>query len=111
MAYFKTGRTTKFILSLTSNFFLLIFLTSNFFLLTSSSSPAHAAIQWSASVVTGYYSPRLDELNYILKNAAVELGPRNTEAKPVSYPVIYQGISPDMTEMSADAPRIGLQIQ
>ncbi|OHE55078.1 MAG: hypothetical protein A2Z47_11710 [Thermodesulfovibrio sp. RBG_19FT_COMBO_42_12] len=72
---------------------------------------ANAAIQWSASAVTGYYAPRLDELNYILKNTAVELGPRNTEAKPSSYPVIYQGISPEMPEMSADAPRIGLQIQ
>jgi len=70
-----------------------------------------AAIQWSASAVTGYYTPRLDELNYILKNQAVELGPRNIEAKPSSYPVIYQGISPEMPEMSADAPRIGLQIQ
>jgi len=74
-------------------------------------SISHAAIQWSASVVTGYYSPRLDELNYILKNEAVELGLRNTEAKPFSYPVIYQGISPEMPEMSAHAPRIGLQIQ
>jgi len=70
-----------------------------------------AAIQWSASAVAGYYAPRLDELNYILRNASVELGPRNTEAKPTSYPVIYQGISPEMPEMSADAPRIGLQIQ
>lgn len=101
MAYMKTGRLTKFIL----------FLTSNFLLLTSFLSPAHSAIQWSASAVTGYYSPRLDELNYILKNAAVELGPRNTEAKPSSYPVIYQGISPEMPEMSADAPRMGFQIQ
>src|SRR3989304_4760327 len=49
-------------------------------------APASAAIQWSASAVAGYYSPRLDELNYILRNQAVELGPRNTEAKPTSYP-------------------------
>ncbi len=96
-----------------NNFFHLIRLTSYVLLLTSISflSPAHAAIQWSASAVAGYYTPRLDELNYILKNTAVELGPRNTEAKPTSYPVIYQGISPEMPEMSADAPRIGLQIQ
>lgn len=118
MDYLKTGRPTSFIISLTSNvsrrlfrtsYFLL--LTSNFLLLSSSLSPASAAIQWSASAVAGYYAPRLDELNYILKNTAVELGPRNTEAKPTSYPVIYQGISPEMSEMSADAPRIGLQIQ
>ncbi|OGW41852.1 MAG: hypothetical protein A2132_05750 [Nitrospirae bacterium RBG_16_43_11] len=41
----------------------------------------------------------------------MELGPRNTEAKPTSYPVIYQGISPEMPEMSPDAPRMGLQLQ
>ncbi len=74
--------------------------------------PAHAAIQWSLSVVGGYYLPRLDELNYILKHREVELGPRNTEAKPFPYPVIYQGISPDeMPEMSPKAPKIGLQLQ
>src|SRR3989304_4855513 len=102
MAFLKTGRHTKRI----------FLLTSYVLLLTSySSSPAHAAIQWSLSVVEGYYIPRLDDLNYVLKNEAVELGLRNTEAKPFSYPVIYQGISPEMPEMSADAPRIGLQIQ
>src|SRR3989337_765029 len=108
MAYMITGRPTNFIISITSN---VLLLTSNFLLLTSSLSPASAAIQWSASAVAGYYTPRLDELNYILKNTAVELGPRNTEAKPSSYPVIYQGISPEMSEMSADAPRMGFQIQ
>ncbi len=93
-----------------SNKFTLL-LASVFLLITSFFSPAHAAIQWSASAVAGYYAPRLDELNYILKNAAVELGLRNTEAKPFPYPVIYQGISPVMPEMSVDSPRIGLQIQ
>ncbi len=83
-------------------------LPATFYLLPST---AFAAIQWSASAVTGYYSPRLDELNYILKNEEVELGPRNTEAKPASYPVIYQGISPEMPEMSPEAPRMGFQIQ
>jgi len=76
------------------------------------STPAHAAIQWSLSVVEGYYLPRLDELNYILKHQEVELGPRNTEAKPFPYPVIYQGISPDdMPEMSPKSPKVGLQLQ
>src|SRR3990172_3051259 len=118
MGYLKTGRPTSFIISLTSHVSRRIFLTSCFLLLTScflllssSLSPAHAAIQWSASAVAGYYSPRLDELNYILKNAFVELGPRNTEAKPFSYPVIYQGISPEMPKMRPDAPKMGLQIQ
>src|SRR3989304_5340706 len=101
MAFLKTGRHTN----------LILFLTSYVLLLTSYSSPANAAIQWSLSVVEGYYIPRLDELNHVLKNRDVELGPRNTEAKPSSYPVIYQGVSPEMPEMSADAPRIGLQIQ
>src|SRR4030067_26619 len=72
---------------------------------------ATAAIQWSASAVTGYYTPRLEELNYVLQNREVELGPRNTEAKPFSYPVIYQGISPEMPKMRPDAPKMGLQIQ
>jgi len=73
--------------------------------------PAYAAIQWSLSVVEGYYLPRLDELNYVLKNIEVELGPRNTEAKPVPYPVIYQGFSPEMPEMKPIAPKIGLELQ
>ncbi|MBI5407211.1 MAG: hypothetical protein HZA18_05895 [Nitrospirae bacterium] len=90
---------------------LLILLTSNFLLLTSFLSPAHAAIQWSLSVVEGYYLPHLDELNYVLKNRAVELGPRNTEARPSPYPVIYQGISPEMPEMSPKTPKAGLQVQ
>src|SRR3989304_10529770 len=108
-------RLTSYILHLTSNFVRLtsyiLLLTSCFLLLSSSLSPASAAIQWSASAVAGYYAPRLDELNYILRNASVELGPRNTEAKPTSYPVIYQGISPEMPEMSPDAPRMGFQLQ
>ena len=41
----------------------------------------------------------------------MELGPRHTEAKPFSYPVIYQGISPEMPKMRPDAPKMGLQIQ
>src|SRR3989304_5303600 len=101
MAFLKTGRHTK----------LTLLLTSFFFLLNSYSSPAHAAIQWSLSVVAGYYIPRLDELNHVLKNIEVELGPRNTEAKPRSYPVIYQGDSPEMPEMKPDTPKIGLQLQ
>ena len=101
MAFLKTGRHTK----------LTLLLTSFFLLLTSYSSPAHAAIQWSLSAVAGYYIPRLDDLNYVLKNRAVELGPRNTEAKPASYPVIYQGISPEMPEMKPGSPKIGLQLQ
>ncbi|MBI5756485.1 MAG: hypothetical protein HZA12_06120 [Nitrospirae bacterium] len=74
-------------------------------------SISHAAVQWSLSVVEGYYLPRFDELNYILKHREVELGPRNTEARPSTYPVIYQGISPEMPEMSPNAPKVGLQIQ
>jgi len=101
MAFLKTGRHTK----------LTLLLTSFFFLLNSYSSPAHAAIQWSLSVVAGYYIPRLDELNHVLKNRDVELGPRNTEAKPSSYPVIYQGVSPAMPEMKSDTPKFGLQLQ
>ena len=101
MAFLKTGRHTK----------LTLLLTSFFFLLNSYSSPAHAAIQWSLSVVEGYYIPRLDELNHVLKNRDVELGPRNTEAKPSSYPVIYQGVSPAMPEMKSDTPKFGLQLQ
>ena len=63
-------------------------------------------------MVEGYYLPRLDELNYILKHKEVELGPRNTEARPFPYPVIYQGISPDdMPEMRPKAPKVGLQLQ
>ena len=109
----KTGKPTKLILFLTFNFLLLIFLTSNFLFLTSflSPTPAHAAIQWSLSVAGGYYLPNLDELNYILRNTKVELGPRNTEARPFPYPVIYQGISPEMPEMKPSAPKIGLQLQ
>src|SRR3989304_2651748 len=101
MAFFKTGSPPK----------LSFLLTSFFLLLTSYSSPAHAAIQWSLSAVAGYYIPRLDDLNYVLKNRAVELEPRNTEAKPASYPVIYQGISPEMPEMKPGSPKIGLQLQ
>jgi len=101
MAFLKTGRHTK----------LTLLLTSFFLLLSSYSSPAHAAIQWSLSVVEGYYIPRLDELNHVLKNRDVELGPRNTEAKPSSYPVIYQGVSPAMPEMKSDTPKFGLQLQ
>ena len=101
MAFLKTGRHTK----------LTLLLTSFFFLLNSYSSPAHAAIQWSLSVVAGYYIPRLDDLNHVLKNRDVELGPRNTEAKPSSYPVIYQGVSPVMPEMKSDTPKFGLQLQ
>ncbi len=116
MAYMKTGRPTKFILSLTSN---VLRLTSNVFLLTSISflltfppPPAHAAIQWSLSVVEGYYLPKLEELNYILRHSEAELGPRNTEAKPSSYPVIYQGLSPEgMPEMRPKSPKAGLQFQ
>jgi len=109
----KTGKPTKLILFLTFNFLLLIFLTSNFLFLTSflSPTPAYAAIQWSLSVAGGYYLPNLDELNYILRNTKVELGPRNTEARPFPYPVIYQGISPEMPEMKPSAPKIGLQLQ
>src|SRR3972149_1242641 len=103
MAYFKTGRTTKVTWLLTSCFLLLTSLIYP--------RPAETAIQWSASAVTGYYTPRLDELNYVLQNREVELGPRNTEAKPFSYPVIYQGISPEMPKMRPDAPKMGLQIQ
>jgi len=75
------------------------------------STPAHAAIQWSLSVVEGYYLPRLDDLNYVLKHEMVELGPRNTEARPSPYPVIYQGPSPEMPEMTPKSPKIGLQLQ
>ncbi|MDD5435256.1 MAG: hypothetical protein PH343_07490, partial [Nitrospira sp.] len=82
-----------------------------FFTFLMAPTPVHAAIQWSLSVVEGYYLPRLDELNYILRNKAVELGPRNTEAKPFPYPVIYQGLSPEMPEMSPVAPKIGLQMK
>ena len=86
-----------------TTFLLLIFLLAPF--------PAHAAIQWSLSVVEGYYLPRLDELNYVLKHREVELGPRNTEARPAPYPVIYQGISPEMPEMKPKTPKLGLQLQ
>lgn len=103
MAYLKSGRTSKLIYFLTSS---LLLLTSCLF-----SSPADAAIQWSLSVVEGYYLPRLDELNYILKHERVELGPRNIEARPFSYPVIYQGRSPAMPEIELKAPKIGLQLQ
>lgn len=74
-------------------------------------SPAHAAIQWSLSIVEGYYLPNLTELNYILRNRSVEIGPRNTEARPSPYPVIYQGISPEMPEMSPTSAKLGLQLQ
>ena len=119
MASLKTGKPTKFIffltsniLHLTSNFLLPILLTSNFLLLTSFFSPAHAATQWSLSVVEGYFLPRLDDLNYILNYQAVELGPRNTEARPSPYPVIYQGLSPEgMPQMRPMSLRSGLQIQ
>lgn len=104
MVSLKTGKPSIFIL-------LLIFITSDLLFLTPFSSPAHAAIQWSLSVVEGYYLPGLDELNYILKNSEVELGPRNTEARPSPYPVIYQGISPEMPEMSPKSPKMGLQLQ
>ena len=77
-----------------------------------SPTPAHAAIQWSLSVVEGYYLPSLEALNYILKHEEVELGPRNAEARPSPYPVIYQGRSPDnMPEMRPVAPKLGLQLQ
>jgi len=91
----------------------ILLLTSFVFFLTPfiSSSPAYAAIQWSLSIVEGYYFPRLDDLNYVLKHEAVELGPRNTEARPISYPVIYQGFSPAMPEMSPQSPKFGLQLQ
>lgn len=81
-----------------------------FFLLHS--LPAYAEIQWSLSAVEGLYLPRLKELNYLLKHREVELGPRNVEAKPFSYPVIYQGASPDdMPKMGMLAPKTGVQIQ
>ncbi|MCC6544418.1 MAG: hypothetical protein IT392_07950 [Nitrospirae bacterium] len=108
MAYLKTGRHTKLILRLTHS---LLLLSSFILLLTSNASPARAATQWSLSAVEGYYLPGLNDLNYVLKNIAVELGPRNTEAKPVSYPVIYQGFSPKMPEMSPERPKAGLQLQ
>ena len=112
MASLKTGKPFKLILPLISYLSFIVFLTSNLLLLTPFLSPAQAAIQWSLSIVEGYYLPRLDELNYILKNRAVELGPRNTEARPSSYPAIYQGISPDnMPEMRPKSPRVGLQLQ
>lgn len=69
------------------------------------------AANWSVSIVSGYYLPGLDELNHILNDKNVELGPRNTEAKPVSYPVIYQGFSPSMPDMQPKAPKVGIQIQ
>ncbi len=73
---------------------------------------AAAATQWSLSVVEGYYFPRLDDLNYLLRHEEVELGPRNTEAKPNPYPVIYQGFSPDnMPDMKPVSPKVGLQVQ
>lgn len=72
---------------------------------------SHAAIQWSLSVVEGYYLPRLDELNYVLKHDKVELGPRNLEARPSPYPVIYQGLSPEMAKMRPKSPKVGLQLQ
>lgn len=106
MASLKTGKPSKLKL--------ILLLTSYFLPLTSLfvPHPAHAAIQWSLSVVEGYYLPNLKELNYILRHREVELGPRNTEAKPFPYPVIYQGISPDnMPEMRPKAPKLGLQLQ
>ena len=111
MAYLKTGKLIKFIVFLTSVIF---FLTSNFLPPTSYFSPslAHAERQVSLSVVEGYYLPRFGDLNYILKYQDVELGPRNTEAKPLPYPVIYQGYSPiGMPEMRPIAPKTGLQLQ
>jgi len=69
------------------------------------------AATWSLSIVSGYYLPRLDELNHILNDENIELGPRNTEAKPTSYPVIYQGFSPSMPDMQPKAPKLGIQVQ
>ncbi len=89
----------------------LICLASCMLFLSSFPLPANAAIEWSLSVAGGYYIPALYELNYVLRYPEVELGPRNTEAKPVSYPVIYQGSSPRMPEMEPDAPKFGLQVQ
>ncbi|MCC7201487.1 MAG: hypothetical protein IT393_02330 [Nitrospirae bacterium] len=89
----------------------ILFLIFCIIFLAYSPSPALADIQWSLSVVDGYYKPSLNELNYVLIHPEVELGPRNTEAKPSSYPVIYQGVSPAMPEMGIAAPRIGLQVQ
>lgn len=87
----------------------LLFMGVSFLLLP---TPASAAIQWSLSVVEGYYQPSLDDLNYVLKYKGVELGPRNTEAKPAPYAVVYQGSSPDnMPDMSPLSPKIGLQFQ
>ncbi|MBI5192672.1 MAG: hypothetical protein HZA08_04410 [Nitrospirae bacterium] len=118
MAYLKTGKPIKSKSFLASIFLRLVsrflLLTSYFLLLTSilAPRPAYAALQPSLSIVTGYYMPRLDELNYILKYREVELGPRNTEAKPSPYPVIYQGYSPEgMPKMSPKSPKFGLQFQ
>lgn len=117
MAYLKIGRPSKFITfpgscilhRATSISYLASCILLFAYLLAP--LPALAAIQWSLSVVEGYYFPNLEELNYVLTNREVELGPRNTEARPTPYPVIYQGISPEMPEMRPKSPKVGLQLQ
>ncbi len=91
MVYLRTGRPIKLILFLIPYLLLLIYLLIP--------HPAHAAVQWSLSVVEGYYFPKLKEINYLLNNKTVELGPFNTAAKPSPYPVIYQGLNPGMPDM------------
>ena len=103
MVYLKTGNTSKFTVLLVSYCLILIILIVP--------ASAIAAMQWSLSVVEGYYYPKLTELNYVLNHYEVELGPRNTEAKPFPYPVIYQGISPEMPDMRPSAPKTGFQVQ
>ncbi|MBI5197114.1 MAG: hypothetical protein HZA19_00740, partial [Nitrospirae bacterium] len=73
--------------------------------------PALGAVEWSLSVVEGFYYPTLDTLNDALTSPLVEVGPRKPDARPVSYPVIYQGPSPAMPEMEPKAPKFGLQVQ
>jgi len=104
------GLSLRFIGGLSNRLRLLYIFFSLYILL--SPTPAHAAIQWSLSAVEGYYLPSLEALNYILKHEEVELGPRNAEARPSPYPVIYQGRSPgNMPEMRPVAPKLGLQLQ
>lgn len=73
--------------------------------------PAFAVTQWSLSIVDGFYYPRLYALNRVLTSKFVELGPRKTDARPVAYPVLYQGANPVMPEMEPKGPKFGLQVQ
>ena len=97
-----------YIIKINSPRFFIILLTACCILLP---VPSDAAVQWSLSAVTGYYLPRLKELNYVLNNNKVELGPFNADAKPAPYPVIYEGFNPGMPDMRPMAPKFGLQLQ